>query len=120
MWQPSAPQPECAFDVADAGLDADPPVAQPPEPPGPLQRQPGLAWGAGALQPDVLDPERFQGLVVGGGAEAAVADHRPGRPAGDRHHPLHRWDQLRASGGLPWWSWWSAMNPRSSSATSRV
>src|SRR5215204_7094829 len=81
--QPGAPQPEAALEVTDAGLDADPPVAQPPEGPGPLQRQPRLAGGAGALQPDPPDPERFQGLVVGGGAESAVTDDRGGHSAGD-------------------------------------
>jgi hypothetical protein len=47
------------------------------------------------LQPDPLDPERFQRLVVGGGTEATVADHRPGRPTGERDDPLDRQDQLR-------------------------
>jgi hypothetical protein len=87
--QSGAPQPEVALEVADAGLDADPPVAQPAEPSGLLQRQPRLARGAVALQPDPLDAKRFQRLVVGGSAEPAVADHRPGRPAGDRYHSLH-------------------------------
>src|SRR5215207_4091651 len=82
--QPGAAQPEAALEVADAGLDADPPVAQPPEGPGSLHRQPRLAGRAVALQADPLDAQGFQRLVVGGGAEPAVADHRAGRPAGDR------------------------------------
>src|SRR5512132_3856103 len=81
--QAGAAQPEAALEVADPGLDADPPVPQPPEGPSPLRRQPRPARGAGALQPDPLDPKRCQRLVVGGGAEPAVADHRPGRPAGE-------------------------------------
>jgi hypothetical protein len=44
-------------------------------------RQPRLARRAGTLQPHPPDPKRFQRVVVGGGAEPAVADHRP-RAAG--------------------------------------
>jgi len=40
------------------------------------------------LQPDPPDPQRFQGLVVGGGAEPTVTDHRGGHSAGDADDPL--------------------------------
>jgi hypothetical protein len=43
--------------VTDAGLDPDPPIAQPPEPPSPLVLQPRLAGRAVALQADPLDAQ---------------------------------------------------------------
>src|SRR5437867_8837085 len=67
--QPRTAQPEAALEVADPGLDPDPPVAQPPERPGPFMLSPGLAWGAGALQPHPPDPQFAQGTAVAGGAE---------------------------------------------------
>src|SRR4029453_5897019 len=74
--QSGAPQPEAALEVADAGLDPDPPVAEAPAPPGPLVLQPRLARGAGVGQPDSLDGKRFPRLVVGGGPEPTVSDPR--------------------------------------------
>jgi hypothetical protein len=46
-------------------------------------RQADWAGSAGALQADALHAQVGQGLVVGGGAEPAVGDHRTRRPTGD-------------------------------------
>jgi hypothetical protein len=43
---------QAALEVADPGLDPDPPVRIPTERPGPLQLRPGRAQGARALEPD--------------------------------------------------------------------
>jgi hypothetical protein len=57
-----------------------------------------LAGGAVALQPDPLHAQRLHCLVVGGGAEAAVSDHRARWPAGDADDPLDGGHELGSVG----------------------
>jgi hypothetical protein len=118
--KPRATQPEATLEMADPRLDPDPPVAQPAEGAGSLQRTPGLAWGAVALQPDPRHAQLRQGRVVGGATESAVADHGTRHPAGELNDPWTAGTSWAASGGLPCCSWWSAMNPRSSSASGSI
>jgi hypothetical protein len=98
--QARAPQPERALEVANAGLDADPPVAQPSEPSSPLQRQPRLARRAGALLPNRLTPSASTAWSL-----AAVPNPRlPTTVAGTRSvTAATRWTDgtgCGASGGL--------------------
>lgn len=59
------------------------------------QPRPSRAHTALALQPDPPDRQRLDRLVIGGGAEPAVGNHRAWRLAGALHDPLQRRDQLR-------------------------
>jgi len=54
----------------------------------------GPCPGAVARQPDPRHAQLGQGTVVGGAAEATVADHGARHPAGDRNDPLDGGDEL--------------------------
>jgi hypothetical protein len=110
---------EGAPEVADAGLDPDPPVAQPPERSGALDGSAGLAGRALAGHPDPLDAERGQGGVVGGGAEPAIPTTVPGGRPVSAITSVTAGTSWAASPGLPLWVWQTAMKPRSHSPPAR-
>lgn len=98
--QVGAAQSESSLEVADAGFDSDPPVAYSPKRSGVFVFASGLAEGAAALQADMSDAEGGQGLVVGGGAEAAVADHGGGTMAGRVDDLLDGGEKLGSVAGV--------------------
>jgi hypothetical protein len=106
--------------VADAGLDADAPVAHALEPSGPLDGSAGLAGRALAGHTDPLDAERGQGGVVGGGAEPRSPTTVPGGRPVSAMTSVTAGTSWAASPGLPLWVWQTAMKPRSHSPTSTV
>jgi hypothetical protein len=98
--QAGAAESESSFEVADAGFDTDAPVAHSPEGSGVFVFSPGVAEGAAALQADMSDAEGGQGLVVGGGAEAAVADHGGRGASGGLDDLFNGRDQLTGVAGV--------------------
>src|SRR5437899_7934988 len=91
--QAGAAQPEAALEVADAGLDPDPPGAQPAERSGGLVGGPGGAGPALAVEPVVADAQVGDGVGVGGGPKSAVGGHGGRDPTGQAHDPSDGWGQ---------------------------
>lgn len=115
-----AAESEGAFEVADPGFDADAPVPHRAEGAGAFVFAAGLAWCPRTLQAGPLDAEFGQGLVVRGGAKAAVADEGARRAFRSARSPARRPGPVQGVGRVPRLTWWSTMKPRSSSATSAV
>src|SRR6266545_4177682 len=118
--QPGAAQPERALEVADAGLDADPPVAHALEPSGPLHGSAGLAGRALRATPIRWTPRAARAMSLAAVPNPRAPTTVPGGRPVSAITSVTAGTSWAASPGLPLWVWWVAMKPRSHSASSTV